>query len=319
MSFANDLRNELTDKIPSQQHCRLAELAGMMLVGGALEKAEDGAVSLSFSTEKENIAKKCFTFLKKSFNIDIVAGKRAAAGRRRGYVVRVPGERNALACAEEMCFHRPGGQPFGAREALADWKYSFPGRSCCAKSLLRGAFLAGGAMNDPDKSYHYEITVPTAGAGEPLAKALSVFGCEPKLWERRGSYAIYLKDAAQIADALTIMGATAARVRFEDIRVVRNKRAEVQRKVNCEVSNLAKTTSASNKQIEAIQEIERTVGIASLPEELQEMARVRLEYADASLQELGTHLNPPLARSGVNHRLQKLLGIAEGLRLKEGG
>ena len=143
---------------------------------------------------------------------------------------------------------------------------------------------------------------------------MAQFDCEPKLWERRGSSAVYLKDATQIADALTVMGATAARVRFEDIRVVRSMRGEVQRQVNCEVSNLAKTTRASGIQIEAIRKIEGTIGLSSLPEELREIARLRTEYPEASLQELGAHAVPPLGRSGVNHRLQKLLGIAEGLR-----
>ena len=320
MSFSEDLKTELAGKDPHARHCTVAELAGMFCYGGALVKEADGTVSLTFSTEKEIIAKKCFTFLKKSFNMNIVAEEFALTGRRgRGYAVRVAGERDALRCLEEMGFRRPDVPRSEGRIALADVSLRFPEKSCCVRSFVRAAFLMGGAMNDPDKSYHYEITVPSASVGEFLTQALGQFDCEPKLWERRGSTAVYLKDSERIADALTVMGATAARVRFEDIRVVRMRRGEVQRTVNCEVSNLAKTTRAANKQIEAIGEIERVIGLANLPEELREMAQLRMDFPEASLKELGERSVPPVGRSGVNHRLQKLLGIAEGLRVKEGG
>jgi len=320
MSYTEELKAELLEKMPGARHCRLAEVAGMLCYGGEIERAEDGTVSLTFSTEKEKLAKKCFTFLQKSFNMKIVAGEREGSGRRNTeYFVSVTGEQETLRCAEEMGFRLRDGLRQAGRTALAEVPVSLPERACCVRSFVRGAFLMGGAMNDPNKSYHYEITVPTASVAELLTRALGRFDCEPKLWERRGSTAVYLKDAAQIADALTVMDATAARVRFEDIRVVRNKRGEIQRKVNCEVSNLAKTSRAASRQLEAIGLIEQTVGLSALPEELQETARLRREHPDASLQELGEYANPPVGRSGVNHRLQKLLGIAEGLRFKEGG
>jgi len=320
MSYSEELKAELLSKVPGAGHCVLAELAGMMCCGGAVECGEDGTVSLVFSTEKENIAKKCFTFLKKSFNMNIVVGKHSAVSRRNTcYSVRVNGEREVFRCTEEMGFALRGVWNRAERMPLAEVPCSLPEKPCCVRSFVRGAFLMGGAMNDPNKSYHYEIAVPSASVGDLLMQALARFDCEPKLWERRGSTAVYLKDAAQIADALTVMDATAARVRFEDIRVVRNKRGEIQRKVNCEVSNLAKTSRAASRQLEAIGLIEQTVGLSALPEELQETARLRREHPDASLQELGEYANPPVGRSGVNHRLQKLLGIAEGLRFKEGG
>ena len=315
MSFTDELRSELAEKMPGAQHCRLAELAGMMSYAGTLEMSADGGFLLTFSTERENIAKKCFTFLKKSFNMNIGADSIAGTGRRgKRFFVRVSGAREVLECTEEMGFQVRGKDFSGGRTPLAEFSLKFPEKPCCVRSFVRGAFLMGGTMNDPNKSYHYEITVPSAAVGEFLTQALAQFDCEPKLWERRGSSAVYLKDATQIADALTVMGATAARVRFEDIRVVRSMRGEVQRQVNCEVSNLAKTTRASGIQIEAIRKIEGTIGLSGLPEELREIARLRTEYPEASLQELGAHAVPPLGRSGVNHRLQKLLGIAEGLR-----
>ena len=320
MSFAKELKQELVDRVPSGRHCRIAEVAGMMLYGGTVEECGDGSRNLVFSTEKENIAKKCFTFLKKSFNMNIVAGETTVESRRaRRYTVRVSGEDDVRNCTEEMGFAWPKGRPLQATEALADWKWTVPERACCARSLLRGMFLMGGTMNDPDKSYHYEIAVPSEQIGLKVAEVFSQFDCEPKIWERRGSKVIYLKDAEQIADALTVMDASAARMRFEDVRVVRSMRGAVQRKVNCEVSNIAKTTRASKRQVEAIETIRQLMGLSELPKELEEMARIRLENPVASLQELGSYADPPIGRSGVNHRLQKLCDIAEGLRLKEGG
>ena len=320
MSFAKDLKLELTDRVPSGKHCRIAEAAGMLLCGGTVETTQDGEWILVFSAEKEIIAKKCFTFLKKSFNMNIGADKTTVECRRgRCVTVLVSGRDNVLRCTEEMGFQRPSGNPVTAPEPLSDWAFSVPKRECCARSFLRGLFLMRGAMNDPEKSYHFEIAVPSETVSRQTAEFLEQFECEPRVWNRRGSYVVYLKDAEQIADMLTLMDAGAARVRFEDIRVMRNKRGEIQRQVNCEVSNLAKTTRASGRQIEAIELIRQKMGLEKLPEELQEMARIRLENPDASLQELGKYASPPLGRSGVNHRLQKLCDVAEGLRLKEGG
>ena len=320
MSFSKDLKQELTEKTPGARHCRVAELAGMFLCGGVVENRGDGGIALVFSTEKENIAKKCFTFLKKSFNMNIVAGETTVESRRgRAYTVTVTGDDSVRRCTEEMGFTRPKGAPFAPREYLADWSLSLPEEACCCRSFMRGMFLMRGAMNDPEKSYHFEIAVPSEELGRWMAGFLQQFDCEPRLWERRGSYAVYLKDAEQIADALTVMDAVGARLRFEEVRVLRNKRGEVQRKVNCEVSNLAKTSRAAGRQLEAIELIDRSMGLSALPEELEKMARLRLENPDASLQELGDCAVQPIGRSGVNHRLQKLCEIAEGLRLKEGG
>ena len=320
MSFAKDLKQELADKVPGARHCRVAELAGMMLCGGVVETGEGGERVLTFSTEKEIIAKKCFTFLKKSFNMRIGAGETTVESRRgKTYTVSVTGDSDVRRCAEEMGFAWPEGRDLRAAETLSDWALTMPEATCCARSFTRGVFLMRGTMNDPEKSYHFEVAVPSESIGRWLAGFLQQFDCEPRMRERRGSWVVYLKDAEQIADALTVMDAVGARLRFEEVRVMRNKRGEVQRMVNCEVSNLAKTTQAAGRQIEAIELIERVVGLHTLPEELRKMAKLRLENPEYSLQELGDGSTPPVGRSCVNHRLQKLCEIAEGLRLKEGG
>lgn len=319
MSFVNDVKAELEERIPPQRHCRLSELAGMLLYGGNVGKNGKDELYLVFSAEKENIAKKCFTFLKKSFNMNnSVTESTEKVGRKTNYQVRIDGTDDVKKVTEKTGFVWPS-KSDEVVAALSEWEWKCPQNDCCVRSFVRGLFLMSGMMNDPEKSYHYEITVPNEAVGGYLKKALERFGCEPKLWERRGSLVVYMKDASQIADALTIMDATKARVHFEDIRVVRSKRGEIQRQVNCEIHNLAKTSEASRKQIEDIRTIQETIGFGALPEELEKMARVRIRFPEASLQELGTHMVPPLGRSGVNHRLQKLCNIAEGIRLKEGG
>ena len=320
MSFAKDLKQELAEKLSGARHCRLAELAGMMLYGGSVVTDKDGSRLLVFSTEKEIIAKKCFTFLKKSFNMRIGAGETTVESRRgTNFTVTVSGDSDVRRCTEEMGFAWPEGRDLRAAEALSDWTLTMPEEICCGRSFTRGLFLMRGTMNDPEKSYHFEVAVPSETIGRWLAGFLAQFDCEPRVRERRGSCVVYLKDAEQIADALTVMDAVGARLRFEEVRVVRNKRGEVQRMVNCEVSNLAKTTQAAGRQIEAIELIERVAGLHTLPDELRKMAKLRLENPEFSLQELGDCSTPPVGRSCVNHRLQKLCEIAEGLRLKEGG
>ena len=171
MSFTTDLRNELEQKIPQARHCRLAELAGMLLYGGSVRTAPDGGIVLHFSTEKDFLAKKYFTLFQKSFNIEIVAEKVSAGNRASWeYSARWTDVAQARQCIEELGFAWPKGRAPKAAESLADWEFRAPERSCCARSLLRAAFLAGGRMNDPDKSYHYEISVPTVLIGELLSE-----------------------------------------------------------------------------------------------------------------------------------------------------
>ncbi len=185
---------------------------------------------------------------------------------------------------------------------------------CCKRAFIRGAFLASGSISDPNKGYHFEIVCNNSNQAELLKKAMKAFDVDAKLVERNDKYVVYLKEGAQIVEALRIMEAPHSVMELENIRVVKEVRGTINRKVNCETANISKTVNAAIRQIEDINLIEKRMGIDSLPVQLQEIAYIRLENPDTPLGELGELLDPPLGKSGVNHRLKKLATIAEGLK-----
>lgn len=187
-------------------------------------------------------------------------------------------------------------------------------RDCCKRAFLRGAFLAVGSMSNPEKGYHLEFACNEKVHAQILIDEMSFFGIDARMTLRKRYFVVYVKEGAAISDLLSIMGAPVSMMSFENDRILRDVRNSVNRKVNCETANLAKTVNAASKQVQDIQLIEETIGLEELPTSLQEMAEVRLAYPDATLTELGNYLDPPVGKSGVNHRLRKLGEIASKLR-----
>lgn len=190
---------------------------------------------------------------------------------------------------------------------------------CCRRAYIRGAFISVGSVNDPEKNYHLEFVLADLSAAEQLRELINAFGLDAKVVERKEHYIVYLKEGEQIVDLLNIMEAPLALMDLENVRIVKEMRNDINRKVNCETANLNKVVGAAVKQLEDINYIEETIGLARLPEQLAEVARVRLEYPDRSLKELGSFLMTPVGKSGVNHRLRKISSIAEALREGKGG
>lgn len=182
------------------------------------------------------------------------------------------------------------------------------------RSEIRNAFLQSGSISDPEKFYHLEIVFCSECEAVRIRSLMEDFGLEGKIVERKGHYVVYLKEGAQIADMLRVMEAPLALMEFENIRIVKEMRNSINRQVNCEAANLGKTISAAVKQVEDIHYISSRGGLEGLPESLAETARMRLEYPEATLKELGELMDPPLGKSGVNHRLKKLSQLAEDLR-----
>ncbi len=185
---------------------------------------------------------------------------------------------------------------------------------CCKRSFIRGAFLVAGSISDPNKGYHFEIVCNQESQAVQLVKAMNVFEVEAKYVCRTGKYVVYLKEGAQIVEILRVMEAAHSVMELENIRVVKEVRGTINRKVNCETANIGKTVSTAVRQIEDINLIEERLGLDNLPQPLQEIAAVRLEYPDTPLGSLGQYLDPPIGKSGVNHRLKKLAKIADEYR-----
>ena len=187
-------------------------------------------------------------------------------------------------------------------------------KGCCRRAFIRGAFLSAGSMSDPEKSYHFEIVCTSEEKAKQLMEIINSFNIDAKIVQRKRNFVVYVKEGSQIVDMLNIMEAHVALMNLENVRILKEMRNSVNRQVNCETANINKTVNAAVKQVQDINYIQEMVGLESLPENLQEIARVRMQYPGAALKELGTFLEPPVGKSGVNHRLRKLCEIAEDIR-----
>ncbi|MGB9804650.1 DNA-binding protein WhiA, partial [Desulfofundulus sp.] len=187
-------------------------------------------------------------------------------------------------------------------------------RECCRRAYLRGAFLGGGSVNNPEGTYHLEIITGNAEHARALGRLMGEFGLEARVSVRKNWHVVYLKDSDQIVALLNVMGAHAALLDFENVRIYKDVRNQVNRLVNCETANLNKVVEAALRQVEDIRFIAGTLGLEKLPPALRQVAEARLQYPDASLRELGEVLEPRVGKSGVNHRLRRLSEIAARLR-----
>ena len=201
----------------------------------------------------------------------------------------------------------------GTRDATLRINRSNLAEDCCYAAFLRGAFLACGTVTNPNKGYHLEFVVSHKRLCLDMIKLMQEMELNPKYILRKGNHIIYFKDSESIEDILTVMGATNSSLEFMGIKMEKDMKNSVNRKLNFEMSNLTKTIDAAALQVDAIKKIEQKSGLSSLPEKLSEIARLRLDNPDVSLTELGKMLSEPISRSGVNHRLQRLIEIADKL------
>ena len=305
MSFSGMVKEELSRQISPARHCRIAETAALLCACGRITAKEN----LRIQTENAAVVRKCFTLLQKTFNIETEIAIRESCQMKKGnvYFVEIcdPNEiRNVL----------QGTKLSVNRETLCFDNTLVTQQSCCKRAFIRGAFLASGSISDPEKGYHFEIVCPDRQKAEQLQELIRSFQIDAKIVLRKKSYVVYVKEGAQIVDILAVMEANVALMNLENIRILKEMRNSVNRKVNCETANINKTVSAAVKQIEDIKLMESQKAFHTLNEGLAEIAELRLQYPEATLKELGMMLNPQVGKSGVNHRLRKLSEIADELR-----
>lgn len=295
MSFSSDVKLELEKQYSKSRHCQLAELAGILEMTGSLH---GNPLILQLDSENHQLLEKYAVLMRSAFDLNI------QQTIERENTIRIL---KAMNWYEEEVEKQLPLQRRCANDLLLQ-------RTCCKRAFIRGTFLAAGSMNDPNKSYHFEIVCKTMEQADQLRGIINTFDVEAKVVERKGHYVVYLKEGAQISDMLNVMEAYVSLMKLENVRILKEVRNSINRKVNCETANLSKTVNAAVKQIEDIELIQKRKGFQFLPANLREMAEVRLEYPDASLKELGELLDPPVGKSGVNHRLRKLGEIADTLR-----
>lgn len=308
MSFSGMVKEELSRQISSARHCRLAEMAALLSACGRWEQGE----KLLIQTENAAVVRKCFTLLQKTFNIESGISIRENSHLKKGHVYSIElcssSQIQAVLMGTKLSVNPIDG------ETLIFCNTLITQQNCCKRAFIRGAFLASGSISDPEKGYHFEIVCPDEEKALQLRNMIRSFQIDAKIVLRKKSYVVYVKEGAQIVDILAVMEANVALMSLENIRILKEMRNSVNRKVNCETANINKTVNAAVKQIEDIQLIEKKLGFQSLNEGLAQVAELRLQYPEATLKELGLMLNPQVGKSGVNHRLRKLSEIAEELR-----
>ncbi|MDO4902688.1 MAG: DNA-binding protein WhiA [Limosilactobacillus sp.] len=307
MSYASDVKKELT-AIKVHEANAQAELMALIRMNGSIGLANRQLI-LNVQTENPAIARRIYSLLKEFYHVEseIAVRRKMKLKKNYQYIVRL--RNNAQEILDDLGIL----QNLQIKEQVPvemlkdEWM---------VRSYLRGAFLAGGSVNNPETSrYHLEIYSLYQEHNEMIAKMMNKFGLNAQTTARRSGYIVYIKEAEKIADFMSLIGATNSMLEFENIRIVRDMRNSVNRLVNCENANMNKIANASTLQIENIKLIESTVGLDSLPEKLREIAQTRLLHQEVSLKELG-ELVPggPISKSGVNHRLRKLNAYADELR-----
>ena len=313
MSFSSSVKDELSRQMPGARHCQIAETAAILSLCGRVKISASDHFWIEIHTENVAVARKYFTLLKKTFNIrtDVSIRSGINPGRSRTYIVAVREHEEALKVLQAVKLINSQGEN---GENLSLIRNVVLQNACCRRAFIRGAFLAAGSISAPEKFYHFEIVCPTEPKAEQLKNIIATFDIEAKIVPRKKYYVVYIKEGSQIVDILNVMEAPVSLMELENIRILKEMRGSVNRQVNCETANINKTVSAAVKQIEDIRFIQSVAGLSGLPESLQEMARIRLERPEATLKELGEALEPPVGKSGVNHRLRKLSLVAEELR-----
>jgi len=317
MSFSSKVKEELAGHVSKARHCRRAELAAIL---GGCARIRLTPPSIEVQSESSAVVKKVFTLLQKTFNINAnVSLRRGRKGSKvKLYTLCLQEPDKVRRILTDIGFIREANGVLQYKNIATDEMLQ---RSCCLKAYIRGAFLAGGSINDPQKNYHIEILNQDMEHAEVLQRSLREFGIESRILDRtrpsnRTVYVLYLKDGEQIIDVLSVMKAHISLMELENVRIVKEVRNNINRQVNCETANLNKTISAAVKQVNDIRYLMEKGALNSLSPELVAMAEVRLENEDLPLKDLGQLLDPPVSKSGVNHRLRKLSQAAEELRLR---
>lgn len=310
MSFSGKVKDELSKQCPVARHCQIAEVAAIISLCGRIGISKNDTYSVRIHTENIAVARKYFTLLKKAYNIDTEISIRQSS-KLRNYTITIKHHEDAMKVLQASKLIDEYGE---ICENLSVSSNILIQKECCKRAFIRGAFLASGSISAPEKFYHFEIVCTTEDKALQLKNIIQYFNIDAKIVERKKHFVVYIKEGAGIVDILNVMEAHVALMDLENVRILKEMRNSVNRKVNCETANLKKTVSAAVKQIEDIKFIRDKVGLSVLSDNLEEMARLRLDNPDASLKELGEMLTPAVGKSGVNHRLRKICEIADGLR-----
>lgn len=316
MSFSTEVKEELSVQLNTARHCRIAELAALVSVIGKASVDEFNNYELVLQTDNIAIGRKTFNLLKETFGICAGVSVKSNPKMHRGISCRliIDNSKEVLKVLKALKLIAEDGSIIIREDYVNDMLIS---SSCCRRAFVRGLFLTSGSVTDPNKPYHFEIVCQSAEKAEQLREVIASFDIEARVVERKSHSVVYIKGGDLISDMLNIMEAHTALFNLENVRIKKELRGMVNRVNNCDNANINKIVSAAVEQSNYIRYIYEKKEFNSLPDSLRELAELRLEFPEASIKELGMKLNPPLGKSGVNHRLNKLKDIANSLRENE--
>jgi hypothetical protein len=296
MSFSSQVKNELVKTEYEKNCCKKSLLYGMALFSKMFSYR-----GIVFQTENESIINLFQNLLKELCNVDSEINVSPSG---RNYTINL----GKATAAKLMAF-------FGHDERETSLRINVSNFACaeCQNAFLAGSFLSCGTVSNPEKDYHLEFIVPFLNLSKSFITLLQEFELSPKLTNRKGYNVIYFKGSESIEDCLYIMGAASSMFDMMNVKIVKEIRNSANRKANCEAANIEKMVNAASPQIAAILKIQDKKGLDFLTPTLKEMAQIRIENPDSSLAELAEMFNPPLSKSGVNHRLKRIVKIAQDL------
>jgi DNA-binding protein WhiA len=312
MSFSSSVKKELSENIDKARHCRIAELAAIIGQNGSYSFRPGGAVMLTLASENILILRKAEQLLRLAFSI----APELSVSRSKDW--------NGVYCALIIRDQKDVDRVLSATKymlgngVLLELRLPVDRRiiqgECCKKAYLRGLFLCSGSVNNPARSYHFEISFEDRKRASQVVGLLGSFGIEARITAHKNMSIVYIKESDDIADTFRVMGAPRSLMEYENARILRSITGDVNRKVNCETANLAKSVNAGMEQLADIELIRVKQGLDSLPDSLRKAALARMEYPEESLTELGNKMDPPVGKSGMNHRFRRLKAIADKLR-----
>jgi len=307
ISFSAKTKREICHGTPLSsidRHCRIAELAAVLLTS-----AEVSAKAIILETENIWLAKRFWQLLSMDFNIRCGINILRRSHRKLiGLTVYGGAAIEKVLNAAGMA--KPGETGINRSRIGPLLVNSF----CCRRAFIRGAFLSCGSLTHPKSAYHTEFVTVNKNVGDEIKWLLEEFGLNPKTTVRNDRYVVYFKDSGEIADVLNITGAHLALMEFENSKILKEVNNEINRIANCEASNANKTAEAAVRQTEDILLISEKMGLGKLPPHLREAAEIKLDNPEISMKDIGLMMEPPVGKSGINHRFRKISGIAEGLR-----
>ncbi len=309
MSFSSEIKDEVAKIKVEDYKIILSELAGITPMCGILN-FKNNKISMEYITENAPVARRIFTFLRRSFGFDVeVKNVRSTQLKKNVFIIYISQDESCRLLLDELKYIK-GASVFIINYAPTDLIKT----SNEKKAYIRGAFMGSGSITDPKKGYHLEFVSENESNAYFLRDTINEFGLKSKVIMRKEKYIIYIKDSEQISDFLSLIGAYNSVLNYENVRVIKEMRNNVNRIVNCETANLNKTVKSSYDQVEDIKLIEREIGIENLDEDLKAIAKIRLENRSMSLNDIANSLEPKLSKSTVNYRFKKLRRIANKLR-----